>query len=300
MSLHPRPPITLRSPMPEMDRPVLIVMLTGWIDASGAANAAVEALKKTTSAEIVATFDPDTFIDFRARRPVMELREGLNTRINWAVPDLRLGKDNDGRDILILSGPEPDTAWNLFSDVVADVAVQLGVTRMFGLGAFPFAAPHTRPPHLSCTSPSPHVLAEVPFLKSTVDVPAGMEAILEHALTERGIASLGLWSQVPHYVSALAYPAAAAALLGAVQMVAGLSIDITELQEEARVQRERLDQLVAANADHLHMVQQLEEVFDEAVSTGQIDARGQTPATGDAIAAEVERFLREEMGRDNK
>ena len=298
--MNARPPVTLRSPMPEMDKPVLIVMLTGWIDASGAANAAVEALKKVTSAEIVATFDPDTFIDFRARRPVMELREGLNTRINWAVPDLRLGKDNDGRDVLILSGPEPDTGWNLFSDVVADIAVQFGVTRMFGLGAFPFAAPHTRPPHLSCTSPSPHVLAEVPFLKSTVDVPAGMEAILEHALTAKGISCLGLWSQVPHYVSALAYPAAAAALLGAVQMVAGLSIDITDLQEEARVQRERLDQLVAANPEHLHMVQQLEEVFDEAVSSGEIDARGQTPATGDAIAAEVERFLREEMGRDNK
>jgi hypothetical protein len=83
-------------------------------------------------------------------------------------------------------------------------------------------------------------------------------------------------------------------------MVAGLSIDISELRNEAQVQRERLDQLVAANADHLRMVQQLEEVFDEAVSSGEVDARGQTPATGDAIAAEVERFLREEMGRDNK
>jgi hypothetical protein len=82
--------------------------------------------------------------------------------------------------------------------------------------------------------------------------------------------------------------------------VSGLSIDITELQDDARIQRERLDQLVASNPDHLHMVQQLEEVFDEAVSSGEIDARGQTPATGDAIAAEVERFLRDEMGRDNK
>ena len=83
-------------------------------------------------------------------------------------------------------------------------------------------------------------------------------------------------------------------------MVAGLVVDVSELLAESQVQRERIDQLVSANPEHLDMVRQLERMFDEAVKTGQIDSRGQTPASGDAIAAEVERFLREQMGRDNK
>lgn len=283
-----------------LDKPVLVTMLTGWIDASGAANNAVEALKKATGARLAATFDTDTFIDYRARRPIMELREGLNSRMRWSIPEIHVGADANGRDIVILCGPEPDTAWELFVETVCEFCTTHGVQRAFSVGAYPFATPHTRPPQLSCHSPSPHVLAEVPFLKNSADVPAGVSAVLEHGLNERGISALSLWAQVPHYVTALSYPAAAAALISAVQMVAGLVVDVSELVAEAQIQRERIDQLVSANPDHLEMVRQLERMFDEAVKTGQIDARGQTPASGDAIAAEVERFLREQMGRDNK
>ena len=290
---------------PVLDKPVLITMLSGWIDASGAANAAIEALKKATNAELIATFDADTFIDYRARRPIMELREGLNTRLRWSIPEIHHGADANGRDILILSGPEPDTAWELFVETVCSLCTEHGVERAFAIGAYPFATPHTRPPQLSCHSPSPHVLAEVPFLKNSADVPAGMSAVLEHGLTEHGIAALSLWAQVPHYVAALSYPAAAAALVSAVQMVAGLVVDVSELVADAQQQRERIDQLVSANPEHLEMVRQLELMFDQAITndavkSGQIDSRGQTPASGDAIAAEIERFLREEMGRDNK
>ena len=293
-------PLRIVGDVPALDKPVLITMLSGWIDASGAANAAMDALKKSTNATLFATFDADTFIDYRARRPIMELREGLNTRMRWSVTELHAGKDENGRDIILLSGPEPDTAWELFTNVVCDLCTRQGVERAFAIGAYPFATPHTRPPQLSCHSPSPHVLAEVPFLKNSADVPAGVAAVLEHGLTERGTAALSLWAQVPHYVSALSYPAAGAALLSAVQMVAGLSINVDELLAEAQVQRDRIDQLVSANPEHLQMVQQLEVMFDEAVKSGQIDSRGQTPASGDAIAAEVEKFLREQLGRDNK
>ncbi len=293
-------PLRVHGEAPSLDKPVLVTMLTGWIDASGAAGAAVETLKKSIDARLVATFDADTFIDYRARRPIMELREGLNARMRWSVPEIHVGSDANGRDIVVLSGPEPDTSWELFTELVCDFATKHGVQRAFAIGAYPFATPHTRPPQLSCHSPSPHVLAEVPFLKNSADVPAGIAAVLEHGLAERGIPALSLWAQVPHYVSALGYPAAAAALLSAVQMVAGLVIDVSELVNEANQQRERIDQLVSGNPEHLEMVRQLERMFDEAVKSGQIDSRGETPASGDAIAAEVERFLREELGRDNK
>ena len=298
------PPIRHVGDPVTLEDPVLITMLSGWIDASGAASAAIDTLKAATNARLIATFDPDTFIDYRARRPVMELREGLNTRMRWSVTEMHVGADANGRDILILCGPEPDTSWELFVETVCDFCVGHGVRRAFSIGAYPFATPHTRPPQLSCHSPSPHVLAEVPFLKNSADVAAGVSAVLEHGLTERGIPALSLWAPVPHYVAALSYPAAAAALVSAVQMVADLVVDVSALVTEAQRQRERIDQLVSANPEHLEMVRQLERLFDDALQAGQMDPRvgseRQTPASGDAIAAEVERYLREQMGRDNK
>ena len=109
----------------------------------------------------LATFDGDTFIDYRARRPTMELREGVNTRLVWADIELHVGRDADGHDVLLLSGPEPDSQWRRFADASSTLAVELGVRKMVALGAYPFATPHTRDPRLSSSSPSADVVASV-------------------------------------------------------------------------------------------------------------------------------------------
>ena len=88
---------------------------------------------------------------------MLELRDGVNTRLVWAVPELKVGRDVNGRDVLLLTGPEPDMAWHRFAATIADLAERFAVARMAALGAYPFAAPHTRPPHLSVTSPSAEV-----------------------------------------------------------------------------------------------------------------------------------------------
>lgn len=275
-------PYRFHLPFPADPVQVLVVGLSGWIDASGAAAGALEVLETQLGVELFATFDDDMFIDYRARRPTMTLRDGVNEALTWNVPELRLGRDGDGRVVGVLSGPEPDSNWRLFASALADVAVQLGVVHMVGLGAYPMAAPHTRAPQLSCTSPSTEVLAGVSYLKTSVEVPAGMEALLEHALHERGIRTIGLWAQVPHYVTAMAYPAASAALLEAVRDLTGVHVDAKDLRAQAVIQRERLDGLVAANPEHRRMVTHLEEAWELAHESGE------------HLAAELERFLRDQ------
>jgi hypothetical protein len=289
------PRYELTGPLPTLDRPVLVVHLNGWIDASGSAAAAMAALDTACDTKTLAVFDGDTFIDYRARRPTMELREGVNTRLVWSDIELKVGTDIHGHPVLTLVGPEPDSQWRAFASAVTQLSLQLGVYQMVALGSYPFASPHTRPPRLSSSSPSADVIANVPYLKSSVDVPAGMSAVLEHALTEAGIASLGLWVQVPHYVSAMSYPAASAALLQGLQEVTGVTIDQGALLREAQVQRARIDQLVVGNDEHQTMVQQLEGLYDQAVeATAEMDrAMGELPS-GDELAAEFEAFLHDQ------
>lgn len=282
--------------LPNLDPSLLIVMLSGWIDASSAAAVVMEMLVTDTNAKTLVTFDSDAFIDYRARRPTMELRDGVNTKLTWSTPQLLLGYDINNKPVLLLAGPEPDIRWQHFTDVVGDLAVALGVRQMLGIGAYPIATPHTRAVQVSCSSPSPEVIASVPYLKSSVDVPAGMEAALEHALTERNIAALGLWAQVPHYVASMAYPAASAALLGAICDSGDLSLDISGIRQQAALQRERLDQLVRTNPEHAAMLTQLEQAFDESHSgngTLTTGFGGAPLPSGDEIAAELEQFLRE-------
>ncbi len=287
-------PFTVHGHLPTLQSPTLLVMLTGWIDASGAAAAAMEHLVTSTRATEVVSFDPDTFMDYRARRPVMELREGVNTRIVWSTPTLRAGKDRNGSDVLLLNGPEPDSNWRYFADTVGELASQLGVVRMIGLGAYPFGAPHTRSVGLSNSSPSKEIADRLMFTKNSVDVPAGVEAILEHAFHDRGIASMGFWAQIPHYVASMSYPAASAALIDAVNIEAGLDLDATSLRRDADVQRERLDNLVEGNPEHLEMLHKLEAAYDQMHPQNRTELDMPIPSV-DELAAEVEQFLRDQQ-----
>jgi hypothetical protein len=283
----------LHEELPALVRPVLVVMMTGWIDASGAAAAALDAVNVGCDTRRLATFDGEAFIDYRARRPTMELRDGINTRLVWPETVLRVGRDRGGRDVLTLSGPEPDSQWRRFGSLVAELAEQLGVSKMVALGAYPFAAPHTRVARLSCSTPSMAISATLPYLKNSVDVPAGASAVLEHALDEVGIAALGLWVQVPHYVSAMEYPAGTLALLSGLRDVAGVEIDTTSIATDTAEQRIKLDGLVAGNDEHEAMLRQLEAVYD--ASAQQTLSLGQPSVpTGDELAAEFERFLRDQ------
>ncbi len=280
---------------PAMIDPTLVVMLTGWIDASGAALAAMNTLVDECDARPLVDFDDDVYIDYRARRPTLEIRNGVSTRLVWSSPQLLHGRDANGADVLLLTGPEPDAAWHRFATTIATLAEQFGVTTMTALGAYPFATPHTRDVRLSATSPSADVLHALALRVSSIDVPAGMAAALEQTLHDHGVKAFGLWAQVPHYVAAMSFPAASVALLDALAASTGVAVPARELRREVVLQRERLDHLVQSNDEHREMVARLESIYDEDATIDVIPP-GESAlelTSGDDLAAEVERFLRE-------
>lgn len=279
---------------PDLASPVLVVCLLGWIDAGVGAASAMEAIESEAADVEVATFDADRFIDYRARRPVMQLREGVNERLVWPEIKLRAGQDRFGNSVLLLTGHEPDAAWHTFVDAATALALDLGTRLMIGLGAYPYAAPHTRPARLSVSASTPELAASLPYGRNSVDVPAGVQAALERRFADLGVPALGLWAQVPHYVANFPYPAASVALLGGLRTAAGIHVEGERLAEAAVEHRRQIDELVAGNAEHAAMVRQLEAVYDEeqAPDTTPLTLGGNLPS-GDELAAELERFLRE-------
>ncbi|MEO7555224.1 MAG: PAC2 family protein [Acidimicrobiales bacterium] len=278
---------------PELDAPVLVLAVDGWIDAGMGAAGARAALLEGIETFTVATFDADALLDHRARRPTMHLEEGVMTGLSWPTIELRAATDADGNDLLLLAGAEPDHVWRAFSNAVVDLAMELGARMVVGLGAYPAPVPHTRPSRLA-VSASELSLAELAPVRTTVDVPAGVQAAIERRAHDAGLPAVGLWAQVPHYVSAMPYPAASAALLDGLGTVASLRFDTVPLVEEAASTRRRLDSLVADNHDHLAMVQQLEASFDAEQHPSAYGLGVGPLPSGDELAAELEQFLRDQ------
>lgn len=285
---------------PDLESPVVVLALDGWIDAGLGAQSARAALLESLETVTVATFDADELLDHRARRPTMRLEEGILTGLTWPSIELRAATDFDGNDLLLLVGAEPDHRWHSFCRATVDLAMGFGARMVVGLGAYPAPVPHTRPTRLAAAASSEE-LARFCAVRSSVEVPVGVQGAIERRAAEVGLPSIGLWAQVPHYVSAMPSPAASAALIDGLGTVADLSVPSDELHRQAQALRGRLDELVAANPEHVDMVRQLELQWDAEAAGEPVadvdDSAGFGPGplpSGDELAAEVERFLREQ------
>jgi hypothetical protein len=280
---------------PELADPVLLVALEGWIDAGGAAAQAVETIVAQSETLHVATFDADALLDFRARRPILHLVDGVHRGLTWQATELHATTAPDGSDVLLLTGVEPDHAWNAFADAVVSLATDLGCRMQLGLGAYPAAAPHTRPVQLSATASSDELAATVGLVRGTVDVPAGVEAVLEDRFAAADVPAVGIWAQVPHYAAAMRYPAAAARLIEGVNLVGGTDFSTDALADEVITTRARIDQLVEQNVQHVAMIRQLEATYDDTLAgLGDQPGGGADLPSGDDLAEELQRFLREQ------
>lgn len=278
---------------PELNEPVLVFSLEGWIDAGLGASSAMSNLLETISTEVLATFDTEYFIDQRARRPLARIVDGVTTELTWPEIQLRYGRDGDGADIIFLVGPEPDFHWSDFVDVVTDAAGRFDVRMVVGLGAFPAPTPHTRPVRVIGTAPatSMSLLAAVGSVTGELEVPAGISSALELGFSEVDVDVVTLWARVPHYVASMPYPQASAALIDGLARVTGLTLDASHLRASAEEARQRVDDLVTNNPEHSTMVQRLEAAADETEGT----SLGEELPSGDELAAELEKFLRGEQ-----
>jgi predicted ATP-grasp superfamily ATP-dependent carboligase len=275
---------------PSAEGPVLVVALDGWLDAGLAGSGAMAHLLEVLDTTLVATFDTEVLLDFRARRPVAHLVEGVNRGLTWPVLELRHGRDLDGRSLLLLHGAEPDVRWREFVDEVAGLALQLGARQVVALAGFPAMVPHTRPVRLSATGSNATLLDAVGGNRASVDVASGVTSVLEHRFGELSVDALTLWAQVPHYAAAMPSPPASLALLEQVERLAGVRLDTSRFATAAGELRTRLDELVGANPEHRAQVGQLEAQYDQ-----EARANAEQQSVGD-LADEVEQFLREVGG----
>jgi hypothetical protein len=271
----------LADPVPTLVAPVLIAAFDGWIDAAGAATACANHLAE--GGEVVASFDVDSLNDYRARRPVLDVVDGVLARMQWPDIVLRHAKVG-GRDLLVLVGPEPDYKWKQLGSDVMELALRLGVVEWISLGAIPAAVPHTRPVPVLATASAEATLrdGESQGPGGILRVPAAALSAIEMTVAGAGIPAIGYYAQVPHYVGTTAYTPATLALLQHLERRLGVTLPLGTLADEAIEQRRRLDAAIAEDEDSREYLSRLESLASE-----------ERMPSGDEIASEIERYLRQ-------
>lgn len=285
---------------PELRRPVLLAAFEGWNDAGNAASGTISYLSQAWSSNEFASFDAEELWDFTSSRPQVGLESGQTRRLEW--PKLELSwAPLPGReqDVVLVSGPEPQLRWRSLARELTDAATDLGVATAIFLGALLADVPHTRPVHVTGGAADPELATLAGVEPSYYEGPTGIVGVLSDYLGRAGIATVSLWASVPHYVSQSTSPKATLALVERTAQVLGAQVDLAQLQIAAAAYERQIDDLVASDEDAVAYVRRLEVQDEEAErrvarhSPTQTDAPHLRATSGEHLAAEVERYLRE-------
>ena len=272
---------------PELTRPVLVAAFRGWNDGAQAASLAAGYLARLWGADKFAEVDPEGFFDFQATRPHVSLVEGVTRQIDWPETAFYHARPRRlSRDVVLLLGIEPNVRWRTFTDLVVGQVQSLGVELVVTLGALLADVPHTRPSPVTGSASNKTLVDELGLSTSRYEGPTGIVGVLHDACNRAGIPSASLWAAVPHYVSLTPSPRAAAALCERLGGLLGIEIETSELNQAAEAYEEQVSQAVAADEETASYVEELERRSDT------IEDEVELPS-GDALAAELTRYLRE-------
>ena len=272
---------------PDSSDAALIYGLDGWTDIGLAASTAISFLRESLGTELIGVFDSDALIDYRARRPVFTIENGVSESLDWPDIEIHFGQLPGGRDVLLIAGPEPDARWREFTREIVGLARRFDVTDAIGVGSFPAPVPHTRPVSLVATSNKADVSAAVGVTPGRIQVPGGAQAAIELALAAAGFRAISLWARIPHYLSGMTWPAGALALIEGIEGVAGVDLDTLKLATSAGEAKDRINELVQSSDETREYVARLESAEAEA----EADQITFASVTGDEIAKELEQFL---------
>lgn len=275
----------------ELREPVMVAAFRGWNDAGDAASFAAQHLGRSWEARRLASIDPEEFFDFQAVRPQVQLVDGITRQIVWPSNDFWVAHPAGARrDVLLLVGTEPSTRWRTFARLVAGVAQRHDVRLVVTLGALLADVPHSRPVQITGTAADADLVERLGLRRSRYEGPTGIVGVLHDSLSQSGIASASLWAAVPHYLAVSPNPKAALALVEKTVELVGVGAPLDELTRATAAYEEQVSEMVADDEDVRAYVKLLEERVDERARE-EIDP-SKLPS-GDALADELERFLRD-------
>lgn len=268
----------------------MVTSFRGWNDGAQGASLAAEFLARQWDATRFAEIDPEEFFDFQDVRPHVKLEDGLTRRIDWPETAFHHGRvPGADRDVVLLQGIEPSLKWRTFTQLVLGLAEELGIETILTFGALLADVPHTRDVPITGAGSDSALMDELGLAASRYEGPTGIVGVLHDACREVGLPSASIWAAIPHYASLAPSPKAALALCEKLAGFLEIEIDLTELREASESYQEQVSAAVAADEETARYVLQLEEQAD-ALEEADLPS-------GDALAAELSRFLREHEAR---
>ncbi|HZD17553.1 MAG TPA: PAC2 family protein [Actinomycetota bacterium] len=273
---------------PRVTDPIVVCAFAGWNDGGEGATTTVRLIREQWGGRRFASIDPEEFYDFQVHRPTVRLVDGDTRRLDWprnVFSHARVG----GRDLVLFLGVEPNLRWRTYCDQILRVCSDLGgADVLVTLGAFLADVPHTRPAPVTASSTDPRWSGRSDVVAARYEGPTGIVGVLNDRAAKAGVPSMSLWAASPHYLPQTANPKVSLALMERLRELVGLEIDTDAVERSARTWEQEVTEAIDEDGNLAYYVRRLEEATEDG-------AMPEVPS-GEDLAAELERYLREHGG----
>lgn len=286
--------------IPHLQDPLLLIAFAGWNDAADSATTAVKFLIDRLGAKKFASIDPEEFMNFAEQRPMVSLREGATRVLAWPTTDFYYVRDPRLlRDLVIGLGVEPHLKWKTYTQLIGEVIRTCGVTMVVSLGALLADVVHSQAVRISGLSTDAELARRLKIDLSRYEGPTGIVGVLHDHLRREGMPSLSLWANCSHYIRAIPNPKAALGLVRQVLRILDFTLDLSVLERAAAAFDQQISELIARDPKLASYVKQM-EMRDEGGGAAEESAPSEhepSLPSGDALAEELQRFLRDQGKR---
>ena len=280
--------ITWTTPLHDLRDPIVVSAFRGWNDAASAATAALAYVAGKLDATLAGTIDPEEFYDFQSTRPMVDLTRPGEHTLTWPEVEIHVGHGAE-RDAIFVSGAEPSMRWRTFCNLLIDASRHRG--REHARDARGLPGRHAAHPS---AAPDRHVVGPGAGGRDAA-ARAGLSWSVGHRRraapdcpSSAGSPACRCGRRHPITPPASPTPKAALALVRALDATTGIAVDMTELQASSAAYELQVSRAVESDPRLAELVRQLENASDEEVAFDP----GALPS-GDELALELERFLRE-------
>lgn len=281
--------------LPDMRRPYLLLTFAGWSDAANVATAAGRVLVEHLQAERFASIDSEEFYSFSDLRPQSHYNDAGQREIIWPANEFFFSRQPRlERDIIIGVGVEPHLKWRTFTNLLLDFVKRCDVYQCFTLGALWADVLHSAPVRFSGSATDPALGQRFGLGSgSRYEGPTGMVGVFNDMLRRNQLTAASVWANMPYYVSVTPNPKGILALVQRGLELVGLSGGFPELEEETRDFEGRVAEAIAQDPKIAAHVRELERRTARQERPRSALEQGKPPS-GEELAAEFERFLREQ------
>jgi proteasome assembly chaperone (PAC2) family protein len=248
---------------PVLNKPYLIMGFEGWPNAGEISSFSLRHLIDSLGARKLASIPTENFYQMSSFRPMAVIKEGRLVELKSSSNHFYYVKGLPSNDLILFSGVEPHLRWNVFTDLILDLAERFHVMELFTIGGTYDYIPHTYPAMVSCLFNHEELgerVIQAGLGLTEYSGPISIHTFILAAAKKRDLRAISLWGHVPQYLQTRNVKVVCS-VLKRLSDLTGIKTDLSELEKAGDYFDQQINQLVEEDPKLQEVISKLEEVY---------------------------------------